>query len=83
MARFVLSGDTSFYVLLPASNTVADLQQVEKRMTDTALLRMISNMKTMAPQKAQVILPKIKLDVEPDMFLLMKKLGLLLFTLPF
>lgn len=47
-------------------------------MTDTALLRMINNMKTIVPQKVDVILPKIKLDVEPDMFMLVKKLGLLL-----
>lgn len=78
MARFALSGETSLYILLPAANTEADLQQVEQRMTDTALLRMINNVKTIAPQKAEVILPKIKLDVEPDMFVLMKKLGLLL-----
>lgn len=78
MARFALTGETSLYVLLPASNTVADLQQVEERMTDTALLRMINNMKTIVPQKVDVILPKIKLDVEPDMFMLVKKLGLLL-----
>lgn len=78
MARFALTGETSLYVLLPASNTVADLQEVEERMTDTALLRMINNMKTIVPQKVDVILPKIKLDVEPDMFMLVKKLGLLL-----
>lgn len=75
MARFALTGETSLYVLLPASHTMADLQQVEERMTDTALLRMIHNMKTIVPQKAEVILPRIKLDVKPDMFMLMKKLG--------
>ncbi|CAF93615.1 unnamed protein product, partial [Tetraodon nigroviridis] len=77
VARFALTGETSLYVLLPASHTMADLQQVEERMTDTALLRMIHNMKTIVPQKAEVILPRIKLDVKPDMFMLMKKLGLM------
>lgn len=78
MGRFALTGETSLYILLPPSNAEADLRRVEERMTDTALLRMINNMKTIVPQEAEVILPKIKLNVEPDMFVLVKKLGLFL-----
>ncbi|XP_042341707.1 plasma protease C1 inhibitor [Plectropomus leopardus] len=76
VARFALSGDSSLYILLPRSNKVSDLQQVEERMTDTAVRQMIEQMKTVSPQQIEVTLPQIKLDVEPDMNLLIKKLGL-------
>lgn len=56
-----------------------DLQLVEESMTYDTLRQMMDKMKTVVPQKTEVTLPKIKLDVEPDMFMLMKKLGLLLF----
>lgn len=77
MGRFALTGDSSLYILLP--NTVYDLQLVEESMTYDNLRQMMDKMKTVLPQKTEVTLPKIKLDVEPDMFMLMKKLGLLLF----
>lgn len=77
MGRFALTGDSSLYILLP--NTVYDLKQVEESMTYDTLRKMMDKMKTVVPQKTEVTLPKIKLDVEPDMFMLMKKLGLLLF----
>lgn len=79
MARFALTGDSSLYVLLPRSNTVADLQQVEERMTDTAVRQMIEQMKAIRPHPVEVTLPQIKLDVRPDMHILIKKLGLLVF----
>lgn len=77
MGRFALTGDTSLYILLP--NTVYDLQLVEESMTYDTLRQMMDKIKAVVPQKTEVTLPKIKLDVEPDMFMLMKKLGLLLF----
>lgn len=77
VAGFALTGETSLYVLLPASNTPADFQQVEERLTDAALLRLTETMSAAAPQEAEVLLPKLQLDVEPDMLVLMKKLGLL------
>lgn len=76
VARFYLTGDSSLYILLPRSNKVTDLQQVEERMTDTAVRQMIEQMKTTSPQHIEVTLPKIKLNVEPDMNILIKKLGL-------
>ncbi|XP_051239618.1 plasma protease C1 inhibitor [Dicentrarchus labrax] len=76
VARFALSGDSSLYILLPRSNTVSDLQQLEERMTDTAVKQMIEQMKTVPPQPLEVTLPQIKLDVQPDMNVLLKKLGL-------
>ncbi|XP_041789969.1 plasma protease C1 inhibitor [Chelmon rostratus] len=76
VARFALTGDSSLYILLPRSNTVADLQQVEEKMTDTAVREMIEQMKTTPPQSIEVTLPQIKLDVQPDMNILIKKLGL-------
>ncbi|XP_040892483.1 plasma protease C1 inhibitor [Toxotes jaculatrix] len=76
VARFALSGDSSLYILLPRSNKVTDLQQVEERMTDTAVLQMIEHMRTIPPQHIEVTLPQIKLDAQPDMNLLIKKLGL-------
>ncbi|XP_034469739.1 plasma protease C1 inhibitor [Hippoglossus hippoglossus] len=76
VARFALTGDSSLYILLPRSNKVGDLQQLEDRMTDTAVLRMIEELKTTTPQPVEVSLPQIKLDVQPDMNIVMKKLGL-------
>ncbi|GLD66933.1 plasma protease C1 inhibitor-like protein [Lates japonicus] len=76
VARFALSGDSSLYILLPRSSKAADLQQVEEKMTDTAVRQMIEQMKTTPPQQIEVTLPQIKLDVQPDMNLLIKKLGL-------
>nr|AFO64913.1 C1 inhibitor [Oplegnathus fasciatus]AHA51697.1 C1 inhibitor precursor [Oplegnathus fasciatus] len=77
VARFALTGDSSLYILLPRSNTVADLQQVEEKMTDTAVRQMIEQMKTTSPQHVEVTLPQIRLDFQPDMNILIKKLGLL------
>ncbi|XP_029294437.1 LOW QUALITY PROTEIN: plasma protease C1 inhibitor [Cottoperca gobio] len=77
VARFALTGDSSLYILLPRSNKVTDLQQVEERLTDTAVRQMIEQVKATSPQHVEVSLPKIKLDVQPDMNLLIKKLGLL------
>ncbi|XP_059193608.1 plasma protease C1 inhibitor [Centropristis striata] len=76
VARFALTGDSSLYILLPRSSTLTDLQQVEERMTDTAVHQMIEQLKAKAPQFTEVTLPKIKLDVQPDMNILIKKLGL-------
>ncbi|CAN9510393.1 unnamed protein product [Ophioblennius macclurei] len=76
VARFALTGDSSLYILLPRSSKVADLQQVEERMTDTAVRQMIEQMKAAVPQQMEVTLPQIKLDVRPDMNMLIKKLGL-------
>ncbi|XP_040000915.1 plasma protease C1 inhibitor [Xiphias gladius] len=76
VARFALSGDSSLYILLPRSNDVTELQQVEEKMTDTAVRQMIEQMKTTATQHIEVTLPQIKLDVQPDMNILIKKLGL-------
>ncbi|XP_034754143.1 plasma protease C1 inhibitor [Etheostoma cragini] len=76
VARFALTGDSSLYILLPRSNKVTDLQQVEERMTDTAVLNMIEKVKRISPQPIEVTLPQIKLDIQPDMNILMRKLGL-------
>ncbi|XP_068178509.1 plasma protease C1 inhibitor isoform X2 [Antennarius striatus] len=76
VARFALTGDSSLYILLPRSNTITELQQLELKMTDTAMREMIEEMKTGSPQHAEVTLPQIKLDVQPDMRILIKKLGL-------
>nr|XP_019966774.1 PREDICTED: plasma protease C1 inhibitor [Paralichthys olivaceus] len=76
VGRFALSGDSSLYILLPRSNKVSDLQQLEEKMTDTAVRQMMEEMKATSPQKVEVSLPKIKLDVQPDMNVLIKKLGL-------
>lgn len=77
MARFPLTGDNSLYILLPRSHKVTDLQQVEERMTDTAVRQMTEEIQTVTPQYVEVTLPQIKLDEQPDMNILMKKLGLL------
>lgn len=76
MAKFALTDDSSLYILLPRQNKIADLQQVEQRMTDTAVRQMIEHMKSADPQHIEVTLPQIKLDAEPDMHMLLKKLGL-------
>ncbi|XP_034544718.1 plasma protease C1 inhibitor [Notolabrus celidotus] len=76
VARFALTGENSLYILLPRFSTAAGLQQVEEKMTDTAVRQMIEQMKTVSPQRVEVTLPQIKLDVQPDMNILIKKLGL-------
>lgn len=81
MARFSLTGDSSLYILLPRDSKASDLQKVEGKMTDTTVRQMIEQMKTTPPQHIEVTLPQIKLDVEPDMNMLLKKLGLLFYLL--
>ncbi|XP_034393449.1 plasma protease C1 inhibitor [Cyclopterus lumpus] len=76
VARFALSGDSSLYILLPRSSRVTDLQQVEERMTDTAVRQMIELIKTTSPQHIEVTLPRIRLNIQSDMNILIKKLGL-------
>ncbi|KAK2817044.1 hypothetical protein Q5P01_025235 [Channa striata] len=76
VVRFPLTGDSSLYILLPRSRSASDLQQVEEMMTDTAVSQMIEHLKTTPLQQIDVTLPKIKLDVQPDMNVLLKKLGL-------
>lgn len=82
MARFDLTGDSSLYILLPLSNTAQDLQQVEDRMTDMVVRDMINTMKQTAPQLIEVTLPVIKLDVQSDMHILIKKLGVFPWHVP-
>ncbi|KAM4750497.1 plasma protease C1 inhibitor [Anableps anableps] len=76
VARFALTGDNSLYILLPYANKLSDLHQVEERMIDANVRRMIEQIKAATPQNMEVTLPQIKLDVEPDMKMLIKKLGL-------
>ncbi|KAM7419255.1 hypothetical protein PAMA_016390 [Pampus argenteus] len=76
VAKFDLTGNSTLYILLPASNTVSNLHQIEERMTDTAVRRMIEQMERLNPQFIEVTLPKIKLDVQSDLNILLKKLGL-------
>lgn len=52
---------------------------MEDRMTDANVRRMIELVNAVSPQNMDVTLPQIKLDVEPNMRMLIKKLGLLLF----
>lgn len=79
MAKFSLTGDSSLYILLPRANTVNDLHEVERRMTDSAVRQMMEQMKTITPLPVEVTLPLIKLDAQPNMNILLKKLGLLAF----
>lgn len=83
VARFALTDDSSLYILLPRQNKLADLQQVEQRMTDTAVRQMIEQMNRGNPQRIEVTLPQIKLDAEPDVNILFKKLGLFHFLSSF
>ncbi|XP_060944914.1 plasma protease C1 inhibitor isoform X2 [Limanda limanda] len=76
VARFALSGDSSLYVLVPRTYNVDDLQQLEDKMTDEVVLRMIKEIKATTPHAVEVSLPRIKLDVQPNMHIVMKKLGL-------
>nr|XP_020509723.1 plasma protease C1 inhibitor [Labrus bergylta] len=76
VARFALTGENSLYILLPRTNTVESLQQLEERMTDTAVRQMMEQLNTASPQHVEVTLPQIKIDVQPDLIILIKKLGL-------
>ncbi|KAK7929003.1 hypothetical protein WMY93_005398 [Mugilogobius chulae] len=74
--RFELTGNNSLYILLPQTHKASDLVQVESRLTDVAVRQMIDQVKEASPQRIQVTLPQIKLKVEQDMNVMMKKLGL-------
>uniref|UniRef100_M4A665 Serpin peptidase inhibitor, clade G (C1 inhibitor), member 1 n=2 Tax=Xiphophorus maculatus TaxID=8083 RepID=M4A665_XIPMA len=83
VVRFALTGDNSLYILLPYANKLSDLQQTEDKMTDANVRRMIGLVNAVSPQNMEVTLPQVKLDVEPNMKTLIKKLGLsLLFEKP-
>lgn len=77
MAKFNLTGDSSLYILLPRASTVTALQEVETRMTYSGLQKMITQMRTITPSSIEVTLPLIKLNHQPNMHVLIKKLGLL------
>lgn len=77
VAKFNLTGDSSLYILLPRASTVSALQGLEMRMTYSALQKMITDMGTITPSAIEVTLPMIKLNYQPNMHLLIKKLGLL------
>ncbi|KAJ0051004.1 hypothetical protein NL108_012147, partial [Boleophthalmus pectinirostris] len=72
--RFELTGNNSLYILLPQSHKASDLQQVESRLTDSAVHQMINQIREAAPQRIQVTLPQIKLNTEQDMNVMIKKL---------
>lgn len=74
--RLTLTDDNSLYILLPRTNKATDLQQLEVKMTDSAVRQMMEEIKTIPPQYIEVTLPQIKLDEQPDMNILIKKLGL-------
>lgn len=78
VAKFLLTGDNSLYILLPNTNTLTDLQKVERGMTDGNVRQMIRQLNAASPQSMEVTLPQIKLNAEPDMIALLKKLGLLI-----
>ncbi|XP_075901450.1 plasma protease C1 inhibitor [Nelusetta ayraudi] len=76
VAKFNLTGDSSLYILLPRASTVDALQEVETRMTYSDLQKMITQMRTITPSSIEVTLPLIKLNHQPNMHVLIKKLGL-------
>ncbi|XP_008411680.1 plasma protease C1 inhibitor [Poecilia reticulata] len=76
VGRFALTGDNSLYILLPFGNNLSDLQQMEDKMTDVNVHQIIELVKAVQPQNLEVTLPQVKLDVEPNMNMLLKKLGL-------
>ncbi|XP_047434903.1 plasma protease C1 inhibitor [Mugil cephalus] len=76
VAKFALTGKSSLYIILPRTYKPTDLQQVEDKMTDVAVYQMIEEMERTEVQHVEVSLPKVKLDVQPDMNILLKKLGL-------
>ncbi|XP_037530872.1 plasma protease C1 inhibitor [Nematolebias whitei] len=76
VAKFLLTGDNSLYILLPNTNTLIDLQQVERRMTEGNVRQMIQQLNAASPQSMEVTLPQLKLTAEPNMITLLKKLGL-------
>lgn len=79
VAKFELTGNSSLYILLPMTNTVEALQALESKMTYAAMQDMIREMRGVTPEAIEVTLPLIKLDHQPNMHLLFKKLGLLVF----
>lgn len=73
---FPLTEGTSLYILLPLSHTLADMQRLEAALSDHTLARMMQKVKDSEPDLIEVILPVIKLEIETDMDMLLRKLDL-------
>ncbi|XP_041640291.1 plasma protease C1 inhibitor [Cheilinus undulatus] len=76
VASFPLSNDNSLYIVLPRSSTATGLLQVEENLTDKVVIDLVEELRTTPPENVEVMLPKIKLDVQPDLSMLLRKLGL-------
>lgn len=76
VVSFPLTNDSSLYIVLPRSSTATGLLQVEENLTDQVVSELVEELRTAPPDNLEVMLPKIELDVQPDLNMLLRKLGL-------
>ncbi|KAG7458567.1 hypothetical protein MATL_G00221810 [Megalops atlanticus] len=76
VAEFPLSGKTSLYILLPVTSSVEHLQALEERMDHETVKNMVEMLSKAAPEVAEVMLPKIKLDIKTNLMDLLENMGL-------
>lgn len=75
MGKFILTGKNSLYVLLPFSESKKGLQALEEMLTETNIRAMVREMASVVPTLSEVSLPKMKLLVNTDLRVVLKKLG--------
>ncbi|XP_060737046.1 plasma protease C1 inhibitor [Tachysurus vachellii] len=76
VAKFPLTGKNSLYVLLPFETGKNQLEVMETKLTDKNIRNMVKEMESIIPVESEVLLPKVKLLVNTNLFILLKKLEL-------
>ncbi|XP_047656208.1 plasma protease C1 inhibitor [Tachysurus fulvidraco] len=76
VAKFTLTGKNSLYVLLPFEAGKNGLDIMEAKLTDKNVRNMVNEMASIIPVESEVLLPKVKLLVNTNLFILLKKLEL-------
>ncbi|KAI1887614.1 hypothetical protein AGOR_G00192130 [Albula goreensis] len=76
VAVFPLSGKARLFILLPRTSSQEDLTNLERRLDDMKVRKMVQDMDKGYGDITEVTLPKIHLDIKTDLMDLLGKLGL-------
>ncbi|KAJ8335985.1 hypothetical protein SKAU_G00393280 [Synaphobranchus kaupii] len=76
VAAFPLSGRTVLYILLPRASSREELADLETRLTDENVRKMVKDMDQFPTETTEVTLPKIHLDSKTDLMDVLGTLGL-------
>ncbi|KAI5095411.1 plasma protease C1 inhibitor precursor, partial [Silurus meridionalis] len=74
VGKFPLSGKNSLYILLPLSESEKGLKDMEAALTENNIRMMVKEMSSIVPTISEVLLPKVKLLVNTNVYQLLKKL---------